>query len=143
MTPPDAFEQYVLDQIEEAAEPFKPTVTYDPDGDCIEFLASDESFWAERIDSLVTVYYGQHSREIVGSLIKGVSKFIQEVLAKAPGFKIEVEDGRIKLEHFFTAGLWLTSDAKQEFRVLAYKKLREVAEKAHAEVPVPDLGRAA
>ncbi len=29
------------------AEQFEPTATYDPDGDCIEFLAKPDSFYAE------------------------------------------------------------------------------------------------
>jgi hypothetical protein len=53
---------------------FRPTATYDPDGDCIEFLAKPDSFHAERIDDLVTVYYSQETDEVIGALIKGVSK---------------------------------------------------------------------
>ena len=29
------------------AKQFEPTATYDPDGDCIEFLAKPDSFYAE------------------------------------------------------------------------------------------------
>ena len=36
------------------AEQFRPTAVYDADGDCIEFLAKPDSFFAERIDDLVT-----------------------------------------------------------------------------------------
>ncbi len=52
------------------AEQFEPTATYDPDGDCIEFLARADSFYAERLDDLVTVYYSQETHEVIGSLIK-------------------------------------------------------------------------
>ena len=45
------------------SEQFKPTATYDPDGDCIEFLAKPDPFYAERIDDLVTVYYSQETGE--------------------------------------------------------------------------------
>ena len=55
------------------AEQFEPTAIYDPDGDCIEFLAKPDSFYAERVDDLVTVYYSQETNEVIGSLIKGVS----------------------------------------------------------------------
>jgi hypothetical protein len=73
-----------------SAEDFKPTANYDPDGDCIEFVAKPDPFHAERIDDLVTVYYSQDTGEVVGSLIKGVSKFCREVLQKMPGFRIEI-----------------------------------------------------
>jgi hypothetical protein len=53
---------------------FRPTATYDPDGDCIEFLAKPEPFYAEQIDDLVTVYYSQETGEITGYLVEGVSK---------------------------------------------------------------------
>jgi hypothetical protein len=36
------------------AEQFRPMATYDPDGDCIEFLAKPDAFFAERVDDLVT-----------------------------------------------------------------------------------------
>lgn len=125
----DAFATYVLGQVEEG-RPFQPQVFYDQDGDCIEFLASNEPFYAERIDSLVTVYYGEETGEIVGSLIKGVKRFIEEITAKVPGFRIEVEDGRIRLEHLFTAKLWY-AEPREEL-VVTYKKLRDVAEKLDA-----------
>ena len=59
------------------ADDFMPTATYDPDGDCIEFLASPDPFYAERVDDLVNVYYSQDTGELVGSLIKGVSRLSQ------------------------------------------------------------------
>ena len=61
----------------EPAKPFKSTATYDPDGDCIEFVASADPFYAERVDDLVSVYYSQVTGQVVGSLIKGVSKFCE------------------------------------------------------------------
>lgn len=51
------------------AEQFRPTATYDPDGDCIEFLAKPDPFRTERFDDLVTVYNSQETGEIIGSLI--------------------------------------------------------------------------
>src|SRR5713226_4287966 len=80
---------------------FRPTATYDRDGDCIEFLAKPDAFYAERVDDLVTVYYSQETGEVIGSLIKGVSKFCNDFLKKMPGFKIEIYDGRVRLVHLF------------------------------------------
>jgi hypothetical protein len=67
------------------AEQFEPTATYDPDGDCIEFLAKPDPFYGERVDDLVTVYYSQETNEVIGSLIKGVSKFCADLFAKNAG----------------------------------------------------------
>ena len=105
------------------ASSFKPFATYDPDGDCIEFLASPESFRAERVDDLVTVYYSQETGDVVGSLIKGVSKFCKSMLKKYPGFKIEIEDGGVVLQHIFLARLWSQAIEAEELTTLAYRKL--------------------
>lgn len=64
-------------------EHFEPTAVYDPDGDCIEFVAKPDPFIAERIDDLVTVYTSQETGELTGSLIKGVSKFCADIPADA------------------------------------------------------------
>lgn len=56
------------------AEQFRPTASYDPDGDCIEFLAKPDPFYAEQVDDLVTLYYSQETGEVVGSLLKGISR---------------------------------------------------------------------
>lgn len=115
------------------AELFKPTATYDPDGDCIEFLAKPDPFYAERIDDLVTVYYSQETDEVVGSLIKGVSAFCRNVLNKMPGFRIEIQDGPVRLQHIFQARLWSTELEPDELPTMIYRKLIEVSEDAIVE----------
>ena len=115
------------------AEQFKPTATYDPDGDCIEFLAKPDPFYAERIDDLVTVYYSQETDEVIGSLIKGVSAFCREVLNKMPGFRIEIQDGPVRLQHIFRARLWSTELQPDELPAMIYRKLIEVSEDAIVE----------
>src|SRR3989442_14911970 len=89
------------------ANEFKPTATYDPDGDCIEFLTKPDPFYEERIDDLVTVYYSQKTGEVIGSLLKSVSKLAKRLAERLPGFMITIEDGRIRLEHLFLAVIWL------------------------------------
>jgi hypothetical protein len=115
------------------AEQFKPLATYDPDGDCIEFLAKPDPFYAERVDDLVTVYYSQLTGEVVGSLIKGASGFCREVLGKIPGFRIEIQDGPVRLQHLFQARLWSSQFAPEEIPTLIYRKLIEVADQAIVE----------
>jgi hypothetical protein len=133
-----AFEESVLSHSKPGAI-FQPFAAYDPDGDCIEFLTSDEGYRAERIDSLLTVYHGRKSGEIIGALLTGVSRFIKDIIRHSPGFLIEIEDGRIKMEHLFTARLWSSEADRQETWVHAYKKLRGVAERHHAELQLDEL----
>jgi hypothetical protein len=109
------------------AEQFRPTATYDPDGDCIEFLAKPDPFYAERVDNLVTVYYSQETGEIVGSLVKGVSRFFQEFSKKNPGFRIVIELEPVRLEHIVLARLWSSPQDPKAIKTLTYRKLIEVA----------------
>ena len=113
---------------------FKPSAYYDADGDCIEFLAKPDAFFEERLDDLVTVYYSQKTGEVIGSLIKGVSKLAKRLAQKLPGFMITIEDGRIRLEHLILAGMWLQKSEPQAIGVLTYKKLAEIAERTSVDV---------
>jgi hypothetical protein len=126
------FEQFAKG-LAASTEKFIPTATYDPDGDCIEFVARPDSFYAERIDDLVTVYYSHETNEIIGSLIKNVSHFYKIVLDKFPGFRIEVQDGMVRLEHLFLAKLWSSAHETDEVVVLKYRKLIAVAEESQAQ----------
>lgn len=122
----DDFGKYMLRLAEQAA-PFKPSAVYDSDGDCIEFIASPEVYRAQRLDDLVTVYYGQETGKIVGSLIKGISGFRKQMQEKIPGFIIEIEDGPTKLVHIFLAKLWTTHPDADKLITVTYRKLIEIA----------------
>jgi hypothetical protein len=110
------------------APPFQPAATYDRDGDCIEFLVKPDTFCAERVDDLVTVYYSQETNEIIGSLIKGVSSFLK----KHPGLKIDIQDGRVRLVHLFRVSFWNKQDPGQ-IESRTYRKLIDVAEESNVE----------
>lgn len=133
----EEFQRLVLDQVPEEGV-FKPMAIYDRDDDSIEFLTSKESYRIERIDSLVTVYYSRESGEIIGSLIKGVSRFLREVVERLPGFVVEIHDGKIKLVHLIRAKRWST-ERPEQMLVLTYKKLEEVAEDSDVEAEIDDL----
>lgn len=130
--PNDEFANQVL-RCSGDTEAFQPTAVYDPDGDCIEFLAKPDPFYAERIDDLVTVYYSQETNEIIGSLIKGVSAFRDRLLKQLPGFKIEIRDGGVRLEHIFRARLWSMDPDPNALPTIAYVRLVALAEQTDAE----------
>lgn len=115
-------------------EEFEPTAVYDRDGDCVEFVAKPHPFRAERVDDLVTVYYSQVTGEIMGSLIKGVSKFRDQVSEKMPGFRIQIKAGRVKLEHLFLARLWSEEFTPGDMPTVTYQKLIEVSRERETEV---------
>ena len=121
-------------------EDFKPFAIYIPEGDCLEFIYSPEPCFGERIDDLVTVYVGKSSGEVVGSMIKGVRRFYRNILAKCPGFVIEIEDGPVKLVHLFRAHAWTQKPSagktESEMHVIrSYRRLIEIAENSDTSIP--------
>ncbi len=129
----DAFAQRVLALAN--PEPWSgPRAFFNSEGDCIELLLSNESYRARRLDSLVTVYENRENGELVGALVKGVRGFIGEIVKRFPGFKIEIVDGKVKLEYLFAAGLWKDDVSENRTIVKTYQKLREASERAALEV---------
>ncbi len=58
---------------------FKPFAHYDSELDSLEFFVSNESFFAEHIDGLVAIYYGQETHNLVGLRLKKVKKFFRDL----------------------------------------------------------------
>ncbi len=114
-----------------------PKAVYDPDGDCIEFVAKPDSFRAERVDDLVTVYYSHETGDIIGSLIKGVSRLCRALLQESVGMKIQILSGKVSLEHIFgTRREMYSKDATNKRIVLTYEKLIKVAREAQVETDI-------
>lgn len=111
-----------------SADKFKPVAIYDPDGDSIEFLVKPDTFYAERGDDFITLYHSQDRGEVIGALVKGMSRFCQEALEKVPGFRVTLESGAVRLEHLFLARLWLSPADSDGMVTLAYRKLIEIAQ---------------
>lgn len=121
-------------------KPFKPGVIYIPEGDCLECIFSNDDYYAERIDGLVTVYYSRESGQIVGSLIKGIRSFCKRMLETNPGFGIVIEDGTVKLEHVFLAHVLNLPKDCDKLVALTYRKLIAKAEEADLDVDLDCVG---
>lgn len=115
------------------AEPFQPSAHYDPDGDCLEFLVSDEAFRGERLDKWVTVYRGRSTGRIVGSMIKS----IRELLTRNPGLAIEIRSGPVRLSHFLHAPKF---SATSEVTVRVYQEIIKEAEDSQLEADLQCAG---
>jgi hypothetical protein len=129
----DEFASRVFD-LAKPVEKFTPTAYFDHDGDCIEFLASPDNFYGERVDDLVTVYYSETTGEVVGSLLKGVRVLCDKILARLPGFKIVIRHDKVKLDHIFLAHFLSFAENPGELATLAYEKLIDVASRTGIEV---------
>jgi hypothetical protein len=126
-----------------AALPFKPFGEYCAATETFEFFAANDSFYAQSIDDLVTVYYSQATDAVVGIRLKKAKIFFQRFLKNAPGFKSEIRDHRIKVEHLFTAKIWAEGETPPDARVLTYRQLRDVAQANNVEADIGDLVDAA
>jgi hypothetical protein len=115
------------------AKPFRPVARYDPDGDCLEVFLANDPFYAQRLDDLVTVYRSEKTDQVVGSLVKGVRKLCREMKEKCPGFSIEIEAEKVKVEHIFLIAQWNSKSAGKPLVRKMYRELLEKAEDAHME----------
>jgi len=60
----------------------------------MEFLAKRNSFYAERVDDIVTVYHSQETDDVVGFSMNGDLSFCGQFSETIPGLGIEIRDGR-------------------------------------------------
>ena len=133
----DEFAKVVL-SMPSPEEPFQPTATYDPDGDCIEFLIKPDNFYAHRIDDLVTVYYSEKTNELVGSFIKSVRAFCKKLIQQNPWFAIVVDEPPVRLSHLFVAQLMQlpgSPDQAQLHLITTYKELIKRADQENIDMP--------
>ena len=134
----DEFARTVL-ETPSPEEPFQPTATYDPDGDCIEYLIKPDNFYAHRVDELLTVYRSEDTGELVGSFIKSVRSFWKKLIQQSPAFGVFYQEGPVLLSHLFFARL-LQLEGKpdqKELRMVAaaYREVITHAEKDKVELP--------
>jgi hypothetical protein len=135
----DQFAEAVL-RMADSQEPFKPSATYIPEGDCIEFLVAPDNYRARRIDGLVTVYYSRKTNRVIGGLIKGVHAFCKKMEKKCPGFRLSIAVRPVRVDYFFLAQLWTQprSEGGSEF-VRAYQELLQMPNVPTLEVDAGDL----
>ena len=128
-----SFADMVLEGVSMSQE-FEPTVYYDRDGDCIEWIFGPDGYYGERIDGFITVYLSRETGKPVGALIKNVRAFVEKIVESAPGFKTECRGEGMKLEYLLSAGLW-RKEADESAEVLSlYLHLRDTADAANTRV---------
>jgi hypothetical protein len=130
----EEFAQLVLAQ-SDLEKDFAPFSVYDHDGDCIEFIAKPDAYFAERVDGIVTVYYSEESNEMIGAQIKG----IKSLMRQSPGLSIEVHDGPVRLHFLLRARIWREDPKLAKISVIKYKKLISLAEASDAKVDLHSL----
>lgn len=134
----DEFAKRVLDKAS-PERPFKPNATYDPDGDCIEFMIKPDDFYARRVDELFTLYYSEETNEVVGSFIKSVKAFCKKLIQQYPWFVIVVDEPPIQLSHLFVARLMQLEGEPDQTKLHLATSYRELLKSAQYEnINIPD-----
>jgi hypothetical protein len=106
------------------ATAFEPFAHYDRDGDFIELLATADDYVADRLDGMVTVYRRRGDGEIIGGLIKGISKLTKEA-------RILVRHGKVRLDVLIMVRAVKANPPDPDISV--YEQLRDLAtDKVHA-----------
>lgn len=131
----DPFAQTLLTKAAQAASRIsEPKAFYNSDGDCIEVFLSADSYRAERLSDLLTIYLSRETGVIVGILMKGVKQFLSDLLAESPGFQIEIRDGKVRLAYLLTAAIWKSSDGADKVKIDIYRAMREEIAGANLEL---------
>ena len=119
----------ILRHARKPGEPFRPLAYYNPEGDSIEFIFSEEEYTAERIDSFVTVYVGDESGDLVGSVLKDVTLKLRELRYEHPEVEVQISDGRVRLECLLKPEKGDLSNPSKRF---IYRRLQKVAQQNDA-----------
>ena len=112
-----------LDEYADRVPTFQPHRRYCRESDCLEVFVGGDDAHAERVDSVLTVYWSENDADaLMGCEIKGVRKLVAE--AGTVGIEI-AKDGKLRLSALITAyrGLYPAN-----IPVRSYDKLMRFAE---------------
>lgn len=77
-------------------------ISHNRKGDNAEFLIKKDKYYTKYIDELLTIYYSEKTDEYVGGLIKGISKYLEELdRQNIKGFLVEIDNGSGIQGHVF------------------------------------------
>lgn len=84
----------VLDELGEASS-FKARPWYNSYGDCVVFHTSPDEGYADRVDSVLTLYRSIEDDTVIGFQLKDVGAIIDEVDCDAVEVRIKTEDEEV------------------------------------------------
>ena len=87
-------EEHFLKDFVDGEPEFKAEPWYNPDGDCIHYQAVDEAVYADRIDSLLTLYRSANDDRVIGFQVKGVMAILEEFKLRAVAISANQETDR-------------------------------------------------
>jgi len=97
---------------------FRSEATYFVDGDFLTYFLSNDPYYAERYDDMLTMYKSETTGELIGCKLKGVKLLVD----KMGEFSFSVTDGKVKLGPLLvTAAMVSRKDSREIYRKLASK----------------------
>ena len=130
-------EEHFLKDYVEGKPGFKPEAWYNPYGDCVVYQTVNEAIYADRLDSLTTLYRSAIDDRVIGFQIKGVKEILRALKCDIPveGTGSESEES-ISLIALVIAACKLSHDReanKDQLEALA----ELIPHMAHEKVPIP------
>jgi hypothetical protein len=111
--------------------PFTPTAFHSVEGDCIEIVLSQDTYFGRRLCKHITVLLSEDTEKPVGLILKGVRSLIAELAEGMPGFLVEIEHNRlVKVEYFITAVMWKKVAGKDQAVFKVLEAIREAADES-------------
>jgi len=104
---------------------FTPFAYPNADGDCVEFYVSSKEFYSQRIDEYLTLFLEEETEEIVGFMIKNITKILNKIASHQAICSFVIQDGEVRLEALFTA--MFCNDDRRTLYVREYHKVTDLA----------------
>jgi len=132
------FADTVLEIATQSQCEFSPFVLPNEDGDCVEFFVSPNDYYAKRIDDYLTLYLDEESEDVVGFVIKNISRILSRVATQQADYAFVIRDGEVRLEALFTAMFF--GDERRGTYIREYYKVVDIAQQHHLDrVRIPSI----
>ena len=117
---------------------FSPFVAPNEDGDCVEFFVSPNDYYAKRIDDYLTLYLDEETNDVVGFVIKNISRILNRVATQQADYAFVIRDGEVRLEALFTA--MFLGDERRGTYVQEYYRVVDIAQQHQLDrVRIPSI----
>lgn len=132
--------EFVNDVLEELGEAsgFEARPWYNPYGDCVVFHASPDEGYADRVDSVLTLYRSIEDDTVIGFQLKDVGAIIDELDCDGVEVRIETEEQavvKVQMKLLLFVAMGEGDEKSVRERALAYAEADGLAGEQEVEVP--------
>lgn len=117
-----------------APDPTYPMHFLNEDGDCLEIFFSGDSYFGCRIDSTVTVYLSEETKQPIGVLLKGLKHLVRRLAERLPNASLDLRGEKMPVSYLITAYLWALAPS-DAVKLNLMVDVRNLAEAKRVEVP--------